>query len=116
MGLTLQAQLAIAFLLFVCGFAVWFGRLPEKLGSIAAALNEGVYLLVYHPGDNVRAQWEAMVIDAIYVVVLAFIAFRWDRGWAKWAAALELLIVGTHLAVAADLRIATYFEYWAPPC
>jgi hypothetical protein len=113
MGLTLSAQLAIAFLLFVAGLAVLKGRLPEKIGGIAVAVNEALYLLVYRPDDNIHAQWEAMVIDTALVAVLAFIAIRWDRTWAKYAAAFELLIVGTHLATAADLRIATYFAYWS---
>jgi hypothetical protein len=53
-----------------------------------------------------------MWVDLAFVLVIAYAAIRYDRTWAKWAAAFELLIVGTHLAVGADLRIATYFEYW----
>jgi hypothetical protein len=69
--------------------------------------------MVYHPFDDVRAQWEAMWIDLIYTLVIAYVAIRWNRTWAKWAAAFEMLIVGTHIGSGLDLRIATFFEYWS---
>ena len=112
LNLPASAQFAIAFLLFVSGLAMWKGRAAEKIVGAGSFINEAAYLLVYTPGENSRAQWEAMWVDLIFVVVIAYAAIRYDRTWAKWAAAFELLIVGTHLAVGADLRIATYFEYW----
>jgi hypothetical protein len=105
--------LALAFLAFVCGLAMLFGRMPEKIVGAGAVINEALYLLLYRPGDNVRAQWEAMWLDLAFALVIAFAAIRYNRTWAKYAAALELLIVGTHLAIGLDLRIATYFGYWS---
>lgn len=112
LNLPASAQFAIAFLMFVSGLAMWKGRAPEKIVGAGSFINEVAYLLVYTPGENARAQWEAMWIDLIFALVIAYAAIRYNRTWAKWAAAFELLIVGTHLAVGADLRIATYFEYW----
>lgn len=110
---SLAARFAIAFLLFVCGLAIWRGRTPERLGGLAALLEEGAYLAFYHPHDAVRAQWESMWIDLVYAIALAAVAIRFNRAWAKWAAAFALLLVGTHLAIGFDLRIATYFGYWS---
>jgi hypothetical protein len=108
-----EVVLALAFWAFVCGMAMLFGRTPEKIIGAATVVNEILYLIVYHPNDNVRAQWEAMVIDLVFAIVIAVVAIKYNRTWAKWAAAFELLIVGTHLAVGLDLRIATYFGYWS---
>lgn len=108
-----SALLAIAYLLFVSGLAMWRGRAPEKIVGLGAALNEGLYLIFYHPNENVNAQWEAMIIDALFAAVIGYVAIKWDRAWAKWACAFELLIVGTHIATALDLRIATFWEYWS---
>ena len=110
---SLAARFAIAFLLFVAGLAMWRGRTPERLVGIAAVLEEMFYLLLYHPHDAVRAQWESMWIDLVYAIALSAVAIRFNRTWTKWAAAFALLLVGTHLAVGLDLRIATYFGYWA---
>jgi hypothetical protein len=110
---SLAARFAIAFLLFVCALALGRGRKPERLGGIAALLEEVFYLAFYHPHDAVRAQWESMWIDLVYAIALAAVAIRFNRAWAKWAAAFALLLVGTHLAVGLDLRIATYFGYWS---
>jgi hypothetical protein len=110
---SLAARFAIAFLLFVCGLAMWRGRTPERLIGIAAVLEEAFYLAFYHPNDNVHAQWESMWIDLVYAIAISAVAIRFNRAWTKWAAAFALLLVGTHLAVGLDLRIATYFGYWS---
>jgi hypothetical protein len=110
---SLAARFAIAFLLFVCALALWRGRTPERLVGISALLEEVFYLAFYHPHDNVRAQWESMWIDLVYSIFIAAVAIGFNRAWAKWAAAFALLLVGTHLAVGLDLRIATYFGYWS---
>lgn len=110
---SISAQLAIAFLLFVAGLAVLKGRLPEKLVGIGAVLNEALYLAFYRPNDLVSPQWEAVIWDLIYLVPLGYAAIWTNRTWAKYAMALELLIIGSHLALAIDLRIATLFAFWA---
>jgi hypothetical protein len=109
---SLTARFAIAFLLFVCGLAVWKGKTPERAVAIGAVVNEALYLIFYHPFDNTYAQWEAIIWDVIYLVPLGYAAIWANRTWAKWATAFELLIIGAHIAVVVDLRIATYFEQW----
>ena len=110
---SLSARFAIAFLLFVCGLAMWRGRTPERVVAIGAVVNEALYLAFYHPNDYVNPQWEAIIWDVIYLTQLGYAAVWGNRTWAKWATAFELLIIGTHLAVAADLRIQTAFAFWA---
>ncbi|MDB5453146.1 MAG: hypothetical protein JWO33_1724, partial [Caulobacteraceae bacterium] len=108
-----SAQLAIAFLRCVCGLAMWRGRTPERVVAVGAVLNEILYLAFYHPNDRINPQWEAVIWDLIYVTQLGYAAIWGNRTWAKWAMAFELLIIGTHLALAGDLRIETYFAFWA---
>ncbi|HET9161784.1 MAG TPA: hypothetical protein VFN88_14330 [Caulobacteraceae bacterium] len=110
---SLLARLALGFLFFVCGLAMLKGGKTERVVAGAAIVNELIYLMVYHPFDDVRAQWEAMWIDLAYALVIAAAAIKWNRTWAKYAAAFELLIVGTHIGAGLDLRIATFFEYWS---
>lgn len=109
---SLAARFAIAFLLFVCGLAMWKGRTPEQAVAIGAVLNEALYLAFYDPTDLVRPQWEAVLWDLIYLVPMGYAAIWANRTWAKYAMALELLIIGAHLALAIDLRIETAFAFW----
>lgn len=110
---SLSARLAIAAMLFVCALALWRGRKPERLGAAAMLLNQFLYLLVYDPTDLVHPQWRAMAVDVLYFAQMAFISVRYQRPWARYAAAFVLLMIATHVALALDLRIHTSMEFAA---
>ena len=80
---SLSARLAIAFLLFVCGLAMWRGRTPERVVAAGAVLNEVLYLAFYHPNDYVNPQWEAIIWDFIYLTLLGYAGFVAKRTWPK---------------------------------
>lgn len=109
---SLSARLAIGFLLFVAALAVWKGRWPERTIGIALVVHEVAYLSLYRPSDSTFTQWPVFALDIALFAVLAFVAIRSDRTWAKYAAAITLLGVATHLAFTIDLRIEAVFAFW----
>ncbi|CAN5226894.1 hypothetical protein BH11PSE2_BH11PSE2_21860 [soil metagenome] len=108
---SLVARLALAFMLFVCGMALWRGRWPERTVALTYLAQEALYLALYDPTDRINPQWEEFFMDVIVLGIVAYVAVKSNRNWVKYITALQMLAVANHLALAIDLRIDTYVSF-----
>jgi hypothetical protein len=91
-----------AFLSAVCGFALWRGGRPERLAAAACVV---AWLATYLAEDRanwVDPQWGILIVDALLLAVMLWLALTADRLWTLGAAAFQLLAVVTHGAMLAD--------------
>ena len=87
--------------LSICGYGLIRGGAPERLVALiflaAAPLSRLAYLYPVNRFSSVEPALFA--IDATVLALLVWIALRADRTWPVWQAALQLILVGIHLAV-----------------
>jgi len=107
---SLDAQIAIAVMLFIAALALWRGRAPERwMGAILVA-NEVGYLATYTTATPTSEPIGVLIVDIVTAIAVLIVAARWrDRQWLKYAAALQLLEVGTHIGVMMDLRLMIHY-------
>jgi hypothetical protein len=107
---SLDAQIAIAVLLFIAALALWRGKAPERWMGVILVANEVGYLATYTTTTPTAEPIGVLIVDALTAFAVIVVASRWrNRQWLKYAAALQLLEVGTHIAVAMDLRLMVHY-------
>jgi len=90
-----------AAVVLVLGYAIWRGGRDERVAAIALAV--GVVLtkaVCSHHGQ--QTEWGLLVVDAVLLAVLVWIALVSSRYWPIFAAAFQFLAVIIHLARMAD--------------
>jgi hypothetical protein len=90
-----------------CGYALWRGRLPERVAAVALILAWLASDMVLSR-DFSRPQYGMFWVDLILMVILVALALLSNRRWLMVAAACHLLTVGDHFAMMLDHRILSY--------
>lgn len=101
---TPYSQIGLAIALAVIAFAFLKGDEPERVGAGAYALGMLVSLLIQSDGAVRATQWGLMGIDIILLAVFAGLAWKARMAWPVWAAALQSLIVMSHVLTLVDVR------------
>jgi hypothetical protein len=101
---TLQAQIGAAITVAIIAFAFLKGDEPERIGGGAYVLAWFASLLIQSDGAVRGTQWGLMGIDLIMLAVFAGLAWKARRAWPVWAAALQSLIVMSHVLTLVDIR------------
>ena len=104
----------VAWLVLCCGYAVWKGERPERIG---AAINLGAVLCSF-PLEAGHSHWREVMlgvstIDMGVCVGFFLLALGTDRFWPIWSCGFALASVLTHLARARSLDIPFYAYFRA---
>lgn len=98
-------QISSLIVVLACGFGLWLGGRPERIGAGAMLAAWAASVLVQNRTDWTAPQYGFLTVDAILLGVLAVLALRTRRRWPTFAAAFQLLMVGAHVAMILDLSI-----------
>lgn len=101
---TLSTQVGAVLTIAVVAFAFLKGGEPERIGGGAYVLTWFATLLVQGDGAVRGTQWGMMGIDMIMLAVYGGLAWKANRAWPVWAAALQSLIVTSHVLTLVDIR------------
>lgn len=101
---TLTTQIGAGLTVLVVAFAFLKGDEPERIASGAYVLGWFASLLIQSDGGVPGTQWGLMAIDTIMLLVLVALAWKGRRSWPVWAAALQSLIVMSHVLTLVDIR------------
>lgn len=94
----------VTIMCLACGYALWRGRLPERVAAVAFLLAWLASYLV-HTRDFTQPQFGMFWVDAILMVILVSLALLSGRRWLMVACACHLLTLGDHFAMMIDQRI-----------
>ncbi|WP_309628470.1 hypothetical protein [Brevundimonas sp.] len=102
---TLYSQIGLLPMVLVGIFAFTKGDEPERLAM-------GAYLLGWMAGlllqddQGLHSNWQPgmFALDVVMLLVLGGLAWKFHRNWPIWAAALQLIIVMSHLVILFDMR------------
>lgn len=101
---TPYSQIGTALALVVVAFALLKGDEPERVGAGAYALGMLASLLIQSDGAVRGTQWGLMGVDILMLAVFAGLAWKARMAWPVWAAALQSLIVMSHVLTLVDIR------------
>ena len=101
---TLPTQIGAGLTVLVVAFAFLKGDEPERIAGGAYVLAWFASLLVQSDGTTLDTQWGLMGIDMIMLGVWAALAWKSQRSWPVWAAALQSLVVMSHILTLVDIR------------
>lgn len=101
---TLASQLGAIVVVLVCAFAFLKGDEPERFGAGAYVLLWFASMLVQDGVELYRTQQSLFALDIAMLGVLGALAWKYRRTWPLWAAALQLLIVMSHIVIYVDVR------------
>ncbi len=101
---TLPTQIGAAVTVLVVAFAFLKGDEPERIAGGAYVLTWFATLLVQGDGSVPGTQWGMMGIDLIMLGVYVSLVWKSRRAWPVWAAALQSLIVMSHILTLVDIR------------
>jgi hypothetical protein len=94
-------------LLAACAYALWRGRLPERL-TAAALLLAWISTQIMNTHDWTEPQYTIFAVDGVLLVILAALALLSGRRWLMAATAFHVLTVGDHVATILDIHIRSY--------
>ena len=102
---TLYSQIGLLPMILVGIFAFAKGDEPERLAM-------GAYLLGWMAGlllqddRGLHSNWQPgmFALDVVMLLVLGGLAWKFHRNWPIWAAALQLIIVMSHLVILFGMR------------
>jgi len=101
---TLPAQIGAGLTVLVVAFALLKGDEPERIAAGAYAIGWIASLLIQGEGSAGATQWGLMGLDFIMLAVFSALAWKCQRAWPVWAAALQSLIVMSHILTLVDIR------------
>ncbi len=96
---------ALAFVVIACGFALWKGGKPERIGGAAMLLAWIIQPFTVDTKDWLDPQYAAFATDAPLLAVLVWLALRGDRWWPMWASAFQFLGMLMAVIIAVDPRV-----------
>ncbi len=96
---------ALAFVVIACGFALWKGGKPERIGGVAMLLAWIIQPFTVDTKDWLDPQYAAFATDAPLLAVLVWLALRGDRWWPMWASAFQFLGMLMAVIIAVDPRV-----------
>ena len=101
---TLASQIGAVFVVLVCAFAFLKGDEPERIAAGAYVLGWFATLLVQTDGELYETSPGVFAIDVLMLLILGGLAWRFRRTWPAWAAAMQLLVVMSHIVLYVDVR------------
>ncbi|HEY0600684.1 hypothetical protein [Brevundimonas sp.] len=101
---TLYSQIGAAIGVIVVAFAFLKGDEPERVGGGVYGIGSLAALLVQQDAQLFGTQWGLMTVDVVLLAAWAAVAWKSRRSWPVWAAALQSLIVMTHVLTMVDVR------------
>ena len=101
---TLATQVGACLTLLVVAFAFLKGDEPERIAAGGYVLAWFASLLIQDDGAVGGTQWGLMAIDAIMLAVFIALAWKSERAWPVWTAALQSLTVMSHILSLVDIR------------
>jgi len=95
----------------VCGYALWQGRGPERLGGAALLADWLATPLLLKLGDPHHMQAAVFAADSAVAALLLSLAIFKNRFWPLWASAFQILELLMHLARLLDHQVGprSYF-------
>ena len=102
---TLYAQIGGAVAVAVAVFAFLKGDEPERVGAGAYMISMLATWLIQDDTQLYGTQWGMLAIDAVMVAVYAALAWKSRRSWPVWAAALQSVVVMSHVLTLIDVRL-----------
>jgi len=108
---TLYSQVGVAVGVIVVAFAFLKGDEPERVGAGAYALGSLAALLVQNDSQLYGPQWGLMAVETVVLAAFAGVAWKSRRSWPIWAAALQSVVVMSHVLATTDARppIAAFY-------
>lgn len=101
---TLPTQIGAGLTVLVVAFAFLKGDEPERIAAGGYVLSWFASLLIQGDGAVGGTNWGLMAIDSIMLAVFAALAWKSQRAWPVWAAALQSLTVMSHILTLVDIR------------
>jgi hypothetical protein len=101
---TLPTQIGAGLTVLVVAFAFLKGDEPERIAAGGYVLSWFASLLIQGDGAVGGTNWGLMAIDAVMLAVFAALAWKSQRAWPVWAAALQSLTVMSHILTLVDIR------------
>ena len=101
---TLWTQIGAVLTVAVVGFAFLKGDEPERVASGAYVLGWFSSLLIQGDSAVSGTQWGLMAIDAVMLAVFVGLVWKAKRAWPTWIAALQSLVVMSHVLTLVDIR------------
>lgn len=101
---TLYAQIGLAVVVIVVAWTFLAGDEPERIGGGAYGLGLIASMLFQNSSPLAGPVWGLMIVDSVMLAVYIGLSWKSRRLWPVWAAALQALIVMTHLLAFTDLR------------
>jgi hypothetical protein len=101
---TLPTQIGAGLTVLVVAFAFLKGDEPERIAAGGYVLSWFASLLIQGDGAVGGTNWGLMAIDSVMLAVFAALAWKSQRAWPVWAAALQSLTVMSHILTLVDIR------------
>ena len=103
----MQIHTLISFIIaiLVCSLAMWRGDQPARWIG-AAFLASWVGSLLVNRHDPYNADYGILAIDVLTLMIFVWVSIRSRRLWTVIAAAFQMIIVASHIAVMIDLRVS----------
>ena len=96
---------ALAFAVIACGYALWKGGKPERIGGAAMLLAWIVQPFAVDTNAWLNPQYAAFATDVPLLAVLVWLALRGDRWWPMWAVAFHFLGMVMAIIIVVDPRV-----------
>lgn len=87
------------FALITCGYAIWRGGVPERIGGGALLVGWLLSPLVTRTAAWDAPQYGILVVDLTLLGIFMALAFRSGRWWPIFAAGVQLVGVLSHLVL-----------------
>jgi hypothetical protein len=102
---TLYGQLGLLPMVLIGIFAFTKGDEPERV-TMGAYLLAWMASLLFQDdaGLHNNWQWGILALDILMLSVFGGVAWKTRRSWPLWAAALQLVVVMSHIVIMFDLR------------
>lgn len=100
---TFYSQLFLLPVILVGILAFTKGDEPERL-AMGAYLLGWLAAMLLQNNAGVETKWQPALfaLDAVMLLVLGGLAWRYKRSWPTWAAAFQLIILMSHLVMLVD--------------
>jgi hypothetical protein len=93
---SLYSQIALISLVLCCGFAIWKGGAPERLGAILIAASWAVTLVAAAVTRSYMPATAFLVSDGVMAVGLLILAVRYSSLWMGAAMLVQAIVLSLH--------------------